>query len=191
MREYFKKQEDDKIHQECTFNPKINESSQWRFYFYQSSAEEGSVKNRADVVKRNELWKESKQKKLELLKKEQEEQIKENWPFTPRTTNDQGHHHSSFIGKSNKYGDKNNNASRSSTPNKVNNRAIEKFVHRQELARWLKEEKEIYESKLKAGSIINHSSMKEINNKKNDLIKELSLPSNEDFTGIYRHNPKV
>lgn len=37
------------------------------------------------------------------------------------------------------------------TPRKVNYKAIDKFVSRQELARCLKKEKEIYEQKLQSG----------------------------------------
>jgi hypothetical protein len=157
-------------------------------YFYKSSNEGGSTKNVADVVKRNELWGESKQKKIEMLKKEQDDEMKENCTFTPKMATDQGHYYSNIVSKSKRYGDRSVTASGSPTPTKVNNKAIEKFVHRQELARCLKEEKELYEQKLKAGALINHSSMKEINSKKQGLIKELSLPSNKDFSGIFHYS---
>jgi hypothetical protein len=42
------------------------------------------MKHKADVIKRNQLWKESKEKKLECLKKEKEMQMNEQCPFTPK-----------------------------------------------------------------------------------------------------------
>lgn len=52
----------------------------------------------------------------------------------------------------------------------------------------MKKEKEICEEKLKAGSMIDHKSMKEIDEKKRELIREMSLPSNEDFTSYFKEN---
>ena len=68
------------------------------------------------------------------------------------------------------------------TPTKINIKAIDKYVNRQELARWMKKEKEIYDEKLQAGSLIDHKSMKKINEQKNALLREISLPTNEDFS---------
>lgn len=52
----------------------------------------------------------------------------------------------------------------------------------------MKKEKEIYEEKLRSGSMIDHKSMKEIDEKKRELIREMSLPSNEDFTTVFKEN---
>lgn len=52
------------------------------------------------------------------------------------------------------------------SPAKINTKAVDKFIHRQELARWLKKEKEIYEEKLRKGVIINNKGMKEIDEQK-------------------------
>lgn len=84
LRTYFKQQEEAEFIKEWTFQPKINQSSQCRMYFYQSSEDATGLKHKADVIKRNELWKESKNKKLESLKREQEMQINEQCTFTPK-----------------------------------------------------------------------------------------------------------
>lgn len=57
LRQYFKQQEEEKIAKECTFKPKINLKSQCRFYFYESTTDSSHIKQKADVIKRNELWK--------------------------------------------------------------------------------------------------------------------------------------
>ena len=82
LRAYFKQQEDEEIAKQCTFKPKINPSSQCRMYFYESSEEDGT-KHKANVIKRNELWKKSKEDKIGALKQEQELQIQEEWTFAP------------------------------------------------------------------------------------------------------------
>lgn len=75
LRAYFKQQEEDKITQECTFKPKINAKSQCRFYFYESTTDTSNIKQKADVIKRNELWKQCKEKKLEQLKRERDDNV--------------------------------------------------------------------------------------------------------------------
>lgn len=86
LRAYFDHQKEEEFSQNCTFQPKINQSSQCRFYFYQSgSAPDERVK--ANVVKRNELWKECKEKKLEVLKKERQVEVEQECTFKPSLGN--------------------------------------------------------------------------------------------------------
>ena len=86
LREEQKVKQEQKLQKEWTFKPKINSTSECRFYFYQSASSEGTIYNKADVIKRNELWTQSKQKRLEILKKEQDSQIKEDCTFAPKTS---------------------------------------------------------------------------------------------------------
>lgn len=125
--------------EECTFKPKINESSQWRFYFYESAEWLDQSKLPADVIKRNELWNKSKLKKLDQLKREQEMQVKKTWPFTPRKNQSRTSVKNSPSSKSD-IGDY-----------RINYKAVDKFVHRQELARCLKREKEVFNQQLESG----------------------------------------
>lgn len=64
----------------------------------------------------------------------------------------------------------------------MNHDAFEKFIHRQEFARVLKKEQELYQLQLNNGTKIR--SDKEIDDQKRLLLKEIALPSNEDFTRI-------
>ena len=153
LRSYFQQQEDEQFEKDCTFQPKINSISQSRFYYYEVSGEDGSIKQKANVVKRNELWKECKDKKLDDLKKEQETRINDIWTFTPKMNRSRSRNKESAY-------------SSNSSPTKINHKAVDKFVHRQELARWLKREKEIYQEKLNTGSRINHDSLKNIDEQK-------------------------
>ena len=60
---------------ECTFRPKINSRSQCQFYFYESGDNTAQIKQKANVIKRNEMWKQSKEKKIEQLKREREGEV--------------------------------------------------------------------------------------------------------------------
>mmetsp|Transcript_25381 Transcript_25381/g.22521 ORF Transcript_25381/g.22521 Transcript_25381/m.22521 type:complete len:86 (+) Transcript_25381:32-289(+) len=84
------------------------------------------------------------------MKKEKESQMKEVCTFIPKT--------SRCLSKSKSRPTINRSRLESCdlTPTKINYRAIDKFVNRQQLARCLKKEKEIYQEKLEAGSMINH-----------------------------------
>lgn len=123
LRAYFHQQQEEEILTQCTFQPKINPSSQCRFYFNESGQDSQYVKKKADVIKRNELWKECKEKKLKALKKEQEMQFKDQCTFTPHMPRSR-----SSIGFRSR-------DSNRGTPNKINHKAVDKFIHRQELAR--------------------------------------------------------
>jgi len=70
--------------------------------------------------------------------------------------------------------------SATSSPAKINYKAVDKFIHRQELARWLKKEQEMYEQQLRSGSKVRWD--KQIDDQKRMLLREISLPSNEDFS---------
>lgn len=153
LRSYFKQQEDEQFEKDCTFQPKINSISQSRFYYYEVSCDDGNIKQKANVVKRNELWRECKEKKLDSLKREQEIKINDVCTFTPKMNRSKSREGGLIYSSLN-------------SPTKINHKAVDKFVHRQELARCLKKEKEIYQEKLNSGSRINHSSLKNIDEQK-------------------------
>lgn len=155
LRSYFKQQEDEKFTKDCTFQPKINSISQSRFYYYEVSGEDGSIKQKANVIKRNELWKEWKERKLIDLQKEQESKITNMCTFTPKMNRSTSQNRNSMYGSQN-------------SPAKINHKAVDKFVHRQELARCLKKEKEILArwEKLNIGARLNNESLKSIDSQK-------------------------
>lgn len=84
--EHFMKKEEE-LRRQCTFQPKINPATQISHYTYQVSTEDGTVELEADVIKRNQFWAQTKQKRLEKMKREKENQIKEECTFTPKTSN--------------------------------------------------------------------------------------------------------
>lgn len=85
MEEHMLKQEE-KILKEWTFKPKINPSTRVSLYTYQVSTEEGTVELEADVIKRNQFWEKTRQKRIDQMKKEKESQIKEECTFTPKVS---------------------------------------------------------------------------------------------------------
>ncbi|CAI2383365.1 unnamed protein product [Moneuplotes crassus] len=170
MEEHMLKQEE-KILKECTFKPKINPSTRVSLYTYQVSTEEGTVELEADVIKRNQFWEKTRQKRINQMKKEKENQIKEECTFTPKVSREK----SKSLSRS-------PIASQDPTPTNLNHKAFDKFINRQELARCIQKEKDIYKEKLESGSRINHRCMKDIDDHRNALLREISLPTNEDFS---------
>ena len=72
---------------------------------------------------------------------------------------------------------------------KINQDAFEKFISRHELARVMQKEQEMYQSQLNHGVKIRPDGV--LDSQKRMLLKEISLPSNEDFTKIDQNLSQV
>lgn len=97
-------------------------------------------------------------KRLEILKNEKENEIQGICTFTPKTHNSK-YLCDKFIGGTQRNNNKTviedrRDISLDTTPTKVNYKAINKFVNRQALARCMKKEKQICKEKLESGSVI-------------------------------------
>jgi len=126
-----------------------------------------TTRNQYDIYERNEKWQKSKEMKLLNLKSQQEFQESEECTFQPKIVSSNKTNRSKIL-------DTSNNQNKSACDIHISNKGTDKFLHRQQIALYMKEEKKIYEEYLSQGK----SNFREGISWKNHVENELQNKAN-------------
>lgn len=128
LKTLYQKEESLKDIESCTFRPQTNNS------YYNHKFVSQTPRGYTNVIERNAQWQKHREMKINHLKNQREQEEAGNCTFKPNISHNEKAGYASGVDTST-----------------LNCKAIEKYLHRQQLARMKKEETQLYEEYLKHG----------------------------------------